>query len=52
MQTNCYSSKEDNCTGQLFNASNEVRIEHSNYLEWIIIVLIAIEIVMEKVSYV
>ncbi|WMW25829.1 hypothetical protein RE474_03690 [Methanolobus sediminis] len=26
--------------------SDEVRIEHSNYLEWIIIVLIAIEIVM------
>ncbi|ETA68649.1 hypothetical protein V7O61_11800 [Methanolobus sp. WCC1] len=30
--------------------SDEVRIEHSNYLEWIIIVLIAIEIVMAVVE--
>ncbi|SDF65858.1 hypothetical protein SAMN04488589_1037 [Methanolobus vulcani] len=30
--------------------SDEVRIQHSNYLEWIIIVLIAIEIVMAVVD--
>jgi uncharacterized Rmd1/YagE family protein len=30
--------------------SEEVRIQHSNYLEWIIIVLIAIEIVMALVE--
>jgi hypothetical protein len=32
--------------------SDEVRIQHSNYLEWIVIVLIAIEIVMAVVEWI
>jgi uncharacterized Rmd1/YagE family protein len=30
--------------------SEEVRIQHSNFLEWIVIVLIALEIVMAVVE--
>jgi uncharacterized Rmd1/YagE family protein len=30
--------------------SDEVRIQHSNYLEWIVIILIAIEVIMATVD--